>query len=645
MGCVGHVYPDSTNLLSKPEFWIADTGASVHMTAHAIGMTNTKQDSQSITMFNSDVCQTSMTGDIPGTWCDRFGQEKGRVTMTDVVVGKKGFNLFSRTKMQKAGWILGGDKLSIWLTKDGKTLKFDIPISTRKGVVFAICIKRDSNAVNEGSDTKSPELAMMAATKTMPYEMAHDKLGHIGEAATRATAKAMGWKLTGKANVCEHCAVSKAKQKAVPQVTFADPLQVGERRIYLDMSLVKPASDKVVIGKPNWLMIVDGKTQFKISRFYAAKSGMVEPTCALLKQWEGEEKKVTHIRMDNGGENMTLQARCKSSDWKLQNIKFEMTARDTPQQNSIVEIGFATIANRAKAMVSRANIPAEDRHKVYIRSCIQATRLDGLVMMRIGGVTAMRYVHQYGKLPDFLKNLHTWGEAGVVKLKSKTSPKIINRGVTCMFVGYPANHASDCVEMWDASKNSYHVTRDVTWLHRMFYSKNGEAKEAITEIQDGKGDDNGLDIPVNEDDSVKANPFEAIVAEEQEAVLDTEEQLDAYLGPEEAPNEEALNEDVQDQEPYEGLVPVTRTGRKVKKPSRLIESMNAVLPDNAGISNPERNYYEALLEMASMAKEAQEDLGNEMANVGAALGGGFENTRELRPMKCKEAMAGPDKAS
>jgi hypothetical protein len=65
-------------------------------------------------------------------------------------------------------------------------------------------------------------------------------------------------------------------------VTFADPLQVGERRIYLDMSLVKPASDKVVIGKPNWLMIVDGKTQFKISRFYAAKSGIVKPETSSL---------------------------------------------------------------------------------------------------------------------------------------------------------------------------------------------------------------------------------------------------------------------------------------------------------------------------------------------------------------------------
>ena len=34
VGLVGQAYPDSAKLLTRPEFWIADTGASVHMTAH-----------------------------------------------------------------------------------------------------------------------------------------------------------------------------------------------------------------------------------------------------------------------------------------------------------------------------------------------------------------------------------------------------------------------------------------------------------------------------------------------------------------------------------------------------------------------------------------------------------------------------------
>jgi hypothetical protein len=33
----------------------------------------------------------------------------------------------------------------------------------------------------------------------------------------------------------------------------------------------------------------------------------------------------------------------------------------------------------------------------------------------------------------------------------------------------------------------------------------------------------------------------------------------------------------------------------------------------------------------------------EFVNVGANIGGGFENTMELKPMKCKEALNVPDK--
>ena len=34
---------------------------------------------------------------------------------------------------------------------------------------------------------------------------------------------------------------------------------------------------------------------------------------------------------------------------------------------------------------------------------------------------------------------------------------------------------------------------------------------------------------------------------------------------------------------------------------------------------------------------------DELALVGAGFGGGFDNTKELKVMKFKEAMAGPDK--
>jgi hypothetical protein len=51
-----------------------------------------------------------------------------------------------------------------------------------------------------------------------------------------------------------------------------------------------------------------------------------------------------------------LQQRSQSADWKL-NIKFEFTARDTPQQNHLAELGFAHLANYGRALMARANVP------------------------------------------------------------------------------------------------------------------------------------------------------------------------------------------------------------------------------------------------------------------------------------------------
>ena len=63
------------------------------------------------------------------------------------------------------------------------------------------------------------------------------------------------------------------------------------------------------------------------------------------------------------------------------------------------------------------------------------------------------------------------------------------------------------------------------------------------------------------------------------------------------------------------------------------------------LSELEKNYYSSLLELGCATIDKMQDQGNdgEIASVGAALGGGFVNTAELKPMKYDEAMASPDR--
>jgi hypothetical protein len=74
-----------------------------------------------------------------------------------------------------------------------------------------------------------------------------------------------------------------------------------------------------------------------------------------------------------------------------------------------------------------------------------------------------------GNKPRWAAKLCTWGEAGVVKLKTLSTAKLEDRGRTCMFFGYADDHSAVCDRMWDPKSYSIHDTRDVVWLRCMFF--------------------------------------------------------------------------------------------------------------------------------------------------------------------------------
>ena len=49
--------------------------------------------------------------------------------------------------------------------------------------------------------------------------------------------------------------------------------------MFIDLSKFKKPSNIKFISKPNWLMIVDEATGYKISTFHKTKNEIVEPVC------------------------------------------------------------------------------------------------------------------------------------------------------------------------------------------------------------------------------------------------------------------------------------------------------------------------------------------------------------------------------
>ena len=163
------------------------------------------------------------------------------------------------------------------------------------------------------------------------------------------------------------------------------------------------------------------------------------------------------------------------------NFEFELTARDTPQQNSLAEVGFATLVNCRREMMHHANLPVMDRYRLAHEAFQCATQLDRLTVVEVEGVMKTHYEHFVRQNPMFAKHLRMWGEAGTVKIKTSMSPKLNDKGTHCMFVGYTYNHPGDCYRMYNLKTRRTHETRDIIWLKRMFYKRPPNQRELTTE--------------------------------------------------------------------------------------------------------------------------------------------------------------------
>ena len=81
---------------------------------------------------------------------------------------------------------------------------------------------------------------------------------------------------------CNSCHVTKAKQKAVPNISTYESADKLGVRFYLDLSKIKKPENLKSIGKSNWLIIVDELSKLKFSSFFQTKNGIIEPTCVFL---------------------------------------------------------------------------------------------------------------------------------------------------------------------------------------------------------------------------------------------------------------------------------------------------------------------------------------------------------------------------
>ena len=638
---VGNRKKEDVSILRDPECFIVDSGATSHSVNTEHGLMNIRDSEKYETIVgNGSRLSTTVLADLPVVAYDTNNRVQCKAVLKDVMFSPESqFNILSTGRLLKKGFQLSASDTDGYVFTKGETkLVCNIKVQTKLGMLHCIRLKRESE-----TEVLSAGLTLMEA---------HELLGHWDEERTRSVSKSLGLEVKpGQFQVCEACALGKARQKnvkrplvktteVVEDAEVAQPLVVrkpwnksGEvhGRVYLDISSVKKKKGFPMPTKPHWRIIVDEHTGKKHSHFFPTKDAMVEPTCELLYGWADAGKPVKAIRMDNAGENKLLAKRLKSSDWKL-NPAIEYTARNTPQHNHLAEVGFSTLANRGRAVMIAAKVPLELRYLCNRKAFEHVTKLDGLVPVDIDGVTKSRDEHYYGLKSRWAnpKYLKTWGEAGVVTVKSKATAKLADRGVTCMFAGYSNDHDGDVYDMLDWNTKSILTTRDVTFLNRMYFTEDlpdEPDSDDDDDDDDGQGESGLQDHQTSSDeidyDSDDDDVPGLLDPEEEEADVDEDYDSDDETVPgmpglvsrsaiddDDSDDEEEVDDGRTVDDGYSGGRK-TRFGRKVKVPEHLDDYVLSATSDVSAA---------------------------EISAVGAGIGGGFQHTSELKPMKYEEAM-------
>lgn len=298
--------------------WIADSGASYHVTGNRNLVSNIKKlkEYELVMIGNWEKMKVEEVGDVVTTYLDNHNNIVD-VTLQEVgIVPEFPVNLFSITKAIYNGMELGNEGRIITLTSNSLTLKFDQIMTTARGFLSTIRLI-----------PKNEKLFVCEEEKVMEVNDLHVNLGHVHEASLRITAKEMGISVTGKLKQCIHCGLEKAQKKKMNKED-EHPSKVPGARLQLDISGIETPS---LGGSKFWILIVDQYSRYKKSVFVKYKSQLSEEVMNVVRKYRCEGEITKHIRCDNAGGNKDIEKILEKNN--IPGISVEFTAPRTPQQN------------------------------------------------------------------------------------------------------------------------------------------------------------------------------------------------------------------------------------------------------------------------------------------------------------------------
>jgi hypothetical protein len=117
-------------------------------------------------------------------------------------------------------------------------------------------------------------------------------------------------------------------------------------------------------------------------------------------------------------------------------------------------------------LTTASQLPQKLRNDLWPHSALLVTSLENTIVDQKGSTPHFMLT---GTNPNWVKNLRTFGEIGIVYTKpTKIRNKLENRGSSCIFIGYPDDHTSNVFRFYNPKTYAVILSRNVYWLNKSY---------------------------------------------------------------------------------------------------------------------------------------------------------------------------------
>lgn len=441
--------------------FIIDSGATHHIVVNA-SLTNGFQQLENPIQFGSfdkDACLAAIS---KGTVNIR-GDDGRVISFKDVLYVPNGSsNILSVRELQKSGIRVifeEGNDCRVTLEINGTTWMRQ---SIENGLNIIFDIEQASvNKVN---------------SRCKDFKLWHQRMGHMSDqkfnhilSKNLVEDPELIEGMVPSSELCEPCIT--AKQTRLPFNNVKDKSSISRPLQAISSDVCGPITPMTHSKKSYFVTFIDHFTHYTIVYLMREKSEVLIHFKDYVAKAEAIfNSKVQTLYCDNGGEYVShsMQDYCSEKG-----ISYHLTVPRTPEQNGVAERLNRTLTEKARSLLFTSKLSK----KFWGDAILTACYLTNITPTRALSSNKTPFELWHNKKP-LLKYLRVFGSTAFV-LDKTNKGKFDSRSRKGILVGYHPNG----YKVWDVSKSSVEIARDVVFDEREFLNSRPEDSNDLSEHQ------------------------------------------------------------------------------------------------------------------------------------------------------------------